>query len=329
MQIDYIRRNTPESFSEEGGAYIQIVNKQTTGLSASIEEARAALHVVGSAELIEGYFVGIMKSVFEGIRDDGHPRTVGDISFYPVCGGKFDLDKGWDPAVNDVRIKARLLNGVTLDVTDWTFRDVTEGRVAFSIDTISDGTTEGRVSTQSNVDVNCRNLPAKEKISVSWVCGTKSVAVASDKFTADISRVTIDKSAFASLTAEDDGKDITVILKGCYNKATKTAVVKYVPAPTITKIETDDLGGLNKGAGFNFKGTGMSWDSSRGDEVKATWTEGSTPKSQTFVPSTVTPTRMDFPTTSAWDDANAGTIVTFTVTMNGTTITKTTEVLGA
>jgi len=102
-----------------------------------------------------------------------------------------------------------------------------------------------------------------------------------------------------------------------------------VPAPTITKIETDDLGGLNKGAGFNIKGTNLGYDASRGDEVKATWTEGSTPKSQTFVPSTITATKLDFPTTSAWDDANAGTIVTFTVKIDGTTLTKTSEVLGA
>jgi len=114
-----------------------------------------------------------------------------------------------------------------------------------------------------------------------------------------------------------------------YTSKKTVTILAADPLPTITKIETDDLGGLNKGAGFNVKGTDLEYVASRGDEVKATWTEGSTPKSQTFVPSGIASTQLDFPTTSAWDNANAGTVVTFTVKIDGTTLTKTSEVLGA
>jgi len=238
MQIDYIRRDVNEAISEDGGAFIQMVNKNTIGLKSSISEAKSALYVVGADSMIEGYFGGTMRSVFEGIREDGHPRTVGDVTFYPVCGGTFDLDKGWDPAVNDVRIKARLLNGVTLDVTDWTFRDVTEGRVSFTVDTISNGTTKGLVSTDKDAELNGKDFPAKEKLSVFWSCGTKGGEVPSDKFTANVARITIDKSVFASLTAAEDGKDITFVVKGCYNKATKSGILKYVaPAKRVVNLD--------------------------------------------------------------------------------------------
>jgi len=252
MQCDYIRRDVNEAISEDGGAFIQLVNKNTVGLKSSIDEARTALFVVGANSMIEGYFIGIMRSVFEGIKEDGHPRTVGDITFYPVCGGTFDLEKGWDPKVNDVRIKARLLNGITLDVTDWTFRDVTPGRVAFAIDTVSDGTVTGQVSTQANAELNGRNFPAKELLDVSWTCGAKSGTVAADKLTVNVARITIDKTAFASLTAEDNGKDIVLTVRGCYNKATKTAVLKYVAPPQPPAI----TGATGTGAGQKPKAVG-------------------------------------------------------------------------
>jgi len=240
MQIDYIRRDVNEAISEDGGAFIQLVNKNTIGLRSSISEAKAALYVVGADSMIEGYFGGTMRSIFEGIKEDGHPRTVGDITFYPVCGGQFDLDKGWDPAVNDVRIKARLLNGVTLDVTDWTFRDVTEGRVSFTIDTVSNGTVKGLVSSDKNAELNGKDFPAKEKLSVFWSCGTKGGEVASDKFTANVARITIDKSVFSSLTAADDGKDIAFVVKGCYNKASKTATFSLTAA--VEKMNGSSIG---------------------------------------------------------------------------------------
>jgi len=241
MKVDYIRRDIPEEISEEGGAFIQLVGKNTVGLQSSIKEAIAHLYCVGEPSLIEGYFKAIMRSVFEGIQADGHPRSVGDVQFYPVCGGQFDLDKGWDPLVNDVRIKARLVNGVTLDVSDWTFRDVTVGRVAFTVSRVSDGTTDGVVTSNKDVEINGANFPAKSDLTVSWSCGTKGGDVAADKFTATVSRITIDKTAIASLTATENGMPFEVTVKGCYNKATKKAVYAHVtpPAPTVTKVKQD------------------------------------------------------------------------------------------
>jgi len=265
MQVDYIRRDVPAEISEEGGAYIQIVGKNTVGLADSIREAIKHLYCIGEPSLIEGYFVGLMRSVFEGIKDDGHPRSVGDIQFYPVCGGTFDLDKGWDPAVNDVRIKARLVNGVELDVTDWTFRDMTQGRVAFKIEKIGDGTEDGVVTTGKDIEINGSEFPAKELLSVSWRCGLKGNTVAEDKFTRTVSRLTIDKSILSTLAATDDGLPFEVTVKGCYNKAVKTGVVKYVAEPLLSipdvglKVMTATPSGetLTIGENFTLAGEGL------------------------------------------------------------------------
>jgi len=272
MQIDYIRRDVNEAISEDGGAFIQLVNKNTIGLKSSISEAKAALYVVGADSMIEGYFVGIMRSVFEGIKEDGHPRTVGDITFYPVCGGTFDLEKGWDNAVNDVRIRARLINGITLDVSGWTFRDVTEGRVSYAIDTVSNGTQTGLVTSDADAELNGRNFPAKEKLSVQWACGTKGATVPANKFAANVARITVDKTALASLTAADDGNDITMTVKGCYNKASKTAKFAYVPTPVFTSATSDgcETGTVEPNSTVTVVGTGLKGVKST-DKIRVTF----------------------------------------------------------
>jgi len=239
MQADYIRRDVPAEISEEGGAFIQIVGKTTVGLAESIKESLDGLHVVGSPTMIEGYFKGLMRSVFEGIAADGHPRSVGDITFYPTPGGTFDLERGWNPLFNDVRVKARLANGITLDVSGWTFRDVTPGRQAFSIESVSDGTTPGAVTVGSGAELNGRNFPAKALLRIEWTCGLKSGTVEAAKFTSNVSRINIASDGLTGLTNDDAGKAIVFAVKGCYNKASKTAMVLAgATLPTVTNAQT-------------------------------------------------------------------------------------------
>jgi len=176
-----------------------------------------------------------------------------------------------------VRIKARLFNGITLDITNWTFRDVTPGRVSFSIDTVSDGTTAGVVKSTADVQINGRNFPAKEELTITWVCGTKSGTVAADKFTANVSRITIDKSAFSSLTAEDDGLAVEFTVKGCFNKVTKSATYANM-GPRILGVQQDALAaGHLKLLGGKVTITGRSIQRpSPGDTVKIEVYNGTT-----------------------------------------------------
>jgi len=266
LKVDYIRRDVPAEISEAGGAYIQLVGKSTVGLRDSIKEAIAHLFCVGEPSMIEGYFVGIMRSVFEGIRNDGHPRSVGDIQFYPVCGGTFDLDRGWDPLVNDVRVKARIVNGVTLDVGEWTFRDATLGRVPFRIEKLGNGLSAGIVSNDRDVEVNGCDFPEKAMLRVSWRCGTRGGEVAAAKYARTVSRLTIDKSVLATLTAAEDGEPFEVTVKGCYNKASKAAAFRYVAPPptptTVTKVtqegRPDDTARLAAVSPCVIHGTGLT-----------------------------------------------------------------------
>jgi len=278
MKVKYIRRDIPEEISEAGGAYIQLVGKSTVGLAASVKEAIRSLHCVGEASLIEGYFFGLCRSVFAGIKADGCSRSIGDLRFFVTCGGTFDLEKGLDPAVNDVRINAQLVNGVVLDVSDWSFEDVTEGRVAFAIDGVSDGVTAGVVSNARAAEINGRDFPAE--VRVAFTCGTKSVDVAASKITRTVSRIDVNASAFATLGAAEDGLPIVFTVKGAYHKATKTGVFHYTPppVPSIVKMRqvgmaSDDLFSFGT-AGFTITGTNLSL--AAGDKVTIELWDGTT-----------------------------------------------------
>ena len=125
--------------------------------------------MLGQEELVRANFFGLMKSAADGIRRDGHARQIGDyITIYPVVTGEIDMDRGWNPAVNGVRIIARLLNELELDITNWSFEDVTPGKQSFKLNTVSTLGVKGVAEVGKTVAINGSGLPKTDAIRVDW-----------------------------------------------------------------------------------------------------------------------------------------------------------------
>ena len=144
MKKQYIKNPIPAEISEDGGASILFVNKQTVPLDGAIKEAVDGNYCTGQATLIRNFFFGLMLSMADGVRRDGHARQIANfLTVYPVFKGEVDLDRGYDPAKNKVMIRARLLNEMDLDITDWSFEDVTPGKRSFRLTSCTTGELDG------------------------------------------------------------------------------------------------------------------------------------------------------------------------------------------
>ena len=245
MTIDIIKKEIPEEISAEGGASLQIVNKVTIPLESSIKEAKEAMLVVGDELTVRAQFEGLIRSMALGVARDGHSRQLGDfLTVYAQPYGEIDLDKGWDESVNGFKLKARLLNEMEIDITDWTLRDVTPGRTPFRLYSASTGDQDKTVAVGSAVHLNGADLPAASAAVVEWAVASKakSGTVLASKLAGDATRYDIAADALAELaSAEYDGEEIVFIVRGNKAKASVKATLKYaapVP-PTITKLYSD------------------------------------------------------------------------------------------
>ena len=232
MKIKVIKKLIPEEICEDGGASVVIVGKETVDLETSIDEAKDVLIVVGDKLLVKGIFVGLFKSIINGIGRDGNARQLGDfITLYPVPTGEFDLDKGWQPGVNGVRIRARLMNEMELDISKWEFEDDTPGRQAFTLASIECGDRQlGVVDFVHPVWINGKPLPRTDEIRVDWaVEGTdRHGTIAADKVTSTASRATLAADALAELASEEyDGKTVVFTVRGNFASAKISATLKY------------------------------------------------------------------------------------------------------
>ena len=241
MKINVIKKEIPASFNEKGGARVQIVDKTTIPLETSIKEAVKGMTVVGDELLVQAQFEGIMRSMAEGVARDGNARQLDDfLTVYAQPYGPIDLDKGWDSDVNGFSIKARLLNEMEIDITEWTFNDVTKGRKAFKVESVSTGESDEAIILGEVVHVNGGEFPEIAKTRVEWsVTDTdKSGEVASAHLSGDCSRIDIAAAALAEIKSEAyDGKEIVFTVRGNFAKATAKATLKYVAdplAPVIT-----------------------------------------------------------------------------------------------
>ena len=243
MNIKIIKRPIPAEICEDGGASVVIVDKETVDLETSIDEAKDVLIVVGDKLLVKGMFVGLFKSMVNGIGRDGNARQLGDfITLYPVPTGEFDLDKGWRPGVNGVRIRARLMNELELDISNWEFEDVTPGREAFTLASVECGCRQlGVVDFVHPVWINGKPLPGTDDIRIDWaVEGTdRHGTIAAAKVTSTASRATIAADALAELASEEyDGKRIVFTVRGNFASAKIAATLKYAEPPVVkvTKV---------------------------------------------------------------------------------------------
>ena len=71
MKKQYIKVPIPEAISEEGGASILCVNKQTVPLDGAVKEPLAGNYCTGQATLIRNFFFGLMQSMADGVRRGG------------------------------------------------------------------------------------------------------------------------------------------------------------------------------------------------------------------------------------------------------------------
>ena len=71
MKKQYIKNPIPEQISEDGGASVVFVNKQTVPLDGAIDEALAGNYCTGQKTLIRNFFFGLMQSMADGVRRDG------------------------------------------------------------------------------------------------------------------------------------------------------------------------------------------------------------------------------------------------------------------
>ena len=233
MKKQYIKVPIPEAISEDGGASILFVNKQTVPLDGAITDALAGNYCTGQKTLIRNFFFGIMQSMADGVRRDGHARQIANfLTVYPVFKGEIDLERGYDPEVNGVMIRARLLNEMDLDITDWSFEDVTEGKRSFRLTSCSTGEVDGEYKVGELGHLNGKDLPsteAGETLRVHWeVEGTdKSGDIPAAKLSSEIDRIDIADDALAELAHDEyDGKTIVFTVRGNFSSGKISASLR-------------------------------------------------------------------------------------------------------
>ena len=242
MRKKFIKRAIPAEISGKGGGYIQFVEKDTVPLDGVIVDAIDGSYCQGRPTLILSAIQGLLKSMARGVATDGHPRQVADyITVYLVVDGEIDLDRGFDPAVNSLKIRARLLNEMEIDITGWALEDVTPGRRSFTLASAYTGATKGAWEIGEAGEINGDNVPntkTGEAIRIDWaVEGTdKSGTIDADKVTSNISRIDIAADALDELKDEQyNGKTVVFTVRGNFSSAKISATLKYVaPKPRVT-----------------------------------------------------------------------------------------------
>ena len=248
MKKKFIKRAIPAEISGKGGGYIQFVEKDTVPLDGVIVDAIDGSYCQGRPTLILAAIQGLLKSMARGVATDGHPRQVADyITVYLVVDGEIDLDRGFDPAVNSLKIRARLLNEMEIDITGWALEDVTPGRRSFTLASAYTGATKGAWEIGEAGEINGDNVPntkTGEAIRVDWaVEGTdRSGTIPADKVTSNISRIDIAADALAELASEEyDGKKVVFTVRGNFSSAKISATLRFAappPKPTLTNAHS-------------------------------------------------------------------------------------------
>ena len=246
MIKQYIKQPISAEISDQGGAVAVFVNKETVPLDTSIREAIQGNYAMGQEPLIKNLFMGLMRSMIDGLLRDGHARTLaGLITVYLVVKGEFDLEKGWDDEVNSLQVRARLLNDLDIDITNWAFQDVTPGKRAFTLSTFEAGGPTNTFNPHKAAALNGNNVPntsVGEEIRIDWaVEGTdKAGTVDAAKVSSTATRIDIAAGAFPSIdSAEYDGKTLVLTVRGNFSNAVKRVVLAYAAAPTVVVDECE------------------------------------------------------------------------------------------
>ena len=233
-----------EEVTGKPGAMVRFVEQSTSSLDTTVQAAVDGLYCLGNAQLVKNTFLGLFRSMVAGVMRDGKPRKIADfIRAYPVFTGAVDLDKGFDPKENGVYLAVELLNEMKLDISSWSFEDVTEGRKAITIESVK-GSEIGVVDPTQNIEINGRGLSGSHKVELQLE-GGEVIAVAPEYVSGDIARMDIAAAALAPFAdPANDGKALTITVRGNFAKATKTVTLSITgPAPlSITKVKSTATG---------------------------------------------------------------------------------------
>ena len=233
-----------EEVTGKPGAMVLFVEQSTSSLDTTVQAAVDGLYCLGNAQLVKNTFLGLFRSMLAGVMRDGKPRKIADfIRAYPVFTGAVDLDKGFDPKENGVYLAVELLNEMKLDISSWSFEDVTEGRKAITIESVK-GIDFGVVDPTQSIEINGRGLSGSHKVELQLE-GGEVIAVAPEYVSGDIARMDIAKEALAQFAdAANDGKALTITVRGNFAKATKSVTLSYkglsIRRVTSTKLGEDD-----------------------------------------------------------------------------------------
>ena len=335
MRKQYIKQPIPEAISEDGGASIVFVNKQTVPLDGAIKEALAGNYCTGQSTLIRNFFFGLMQSMADGVRRDGHARQIANfLTVYPVFKGEIDMDRGYDPEVNGVMIRARLLNEMELDISDWSFEDVTPGKRSFTLTSCTTGEVIGEYRIGEIGHINGKELPSTlmgEDIRVHWaVEGTdKSGDIPAAKLSSETDRADIAADALAELASEEyDGKTIVFTVRGNFSSAKISAKLKCeAVTPTVDDVACEGhTGEIVMGLPFAAKGSNLSWG--EGDTAKVKWLEDGEAKETSIEPAEATSEKLSFEFPAGLAQVPLDTELTFEFTFGETLKTKGSKLVG-
>ena len=227
-----------EEITGKPGASVRFVDQHTVPLDTTVQAACEGLFVIGQPQLVKNNFLGLFKSMADGVQRDGKPRKLADfIRVFPVFTGAVDLDRGFDPKTNDIRLGAELLNEMKLDVSKWSFEDVTEGRKPIRIESVT-GSGRDLVDAEHDVAINGHGLAETHAVELRLE-GGEAQRVDPAHVSGEISRMDVDKVALASLNSpENDGKALTITVRGNFAKASKTVTFRYAEPvdPTAPRI---------------------------------------------------------------------------------------------
>lgn len=237
-----------EEVTGKPGAQVLFVEQSTSSLDTTVQAAVDGLYCLGNAQLVKNTFLGLFRSMLAGVMRDGKPRKIADfIRAYPVFTGAVDLDKGFDPKENGVYLAVELLNEMKLDISSWSFEDVTEGRKAITIESVK-GIDFGVVDPTKSVEINGRGLSGSHKVELQLE-GGEVIAVDPEYVSGDIARMDIAAAAFEQFAdKENDGKALTITVRGNFAKQSKTVTLLMEgPAPfTLKKVTSTATGRENE-----------------------------------------------------------------------------------
>ena len=215
-----------EEITGKPGASVRFIEQHTVPLDTTVRDACDGLFVIGQQQLVKNNFLGLFKSMADGVRRDGKPRKIADfLRVYPVFTGAVDLDRGFDPAENSVYLDAELLKEMKLDISGWSLEDATEGRKPIAIESVK-GAEIGVVSAAHDTQINGRGLAGTHRVELRLEDG-EAQSVDPAHVTGDVSRMDIARAALAALNRpENDGKRLTIIVRGNFANASRTVTLR-------------------------------------------------------------------------------------------------------